>query len=413
MKRILLLGGSDGQLPAIVEAKRRGYYTILCDYLPDNPCREYADEYHETSTTDKEAVLKLADEKQIDFIFTYASDPATPTAAYVGDKLNLLGSSYESVKLLSDKDLFRSFLVKNGFNTPDFFITGQDFKVDLIQHLRLPVVVKPVDSSDTKGVSVVYKMNQFDWAVQNALKYSRKEKVIIEEFVDASKANLHGDAFFVDGEMVFCMLGDRIFSSDSNPLKPSTELYPSRISSKLIKRVEETVSELVRKSGFTFGAVNIEARIDLNGDIYVMEIGPRSGGTLTPETIAYSTGFNMLKATLDYFEKGSVNVQIKKIHPAICFALHTNQPGIFDNIQYAPHLTNYLAEKHIYVKKGDSVKPYSEPGSTIGVLIFTFPDMDTAEKIIKTLYTDILSGIKLKTAKKIIVGRNVIMKDNG
>jgi hypothetical protein len=36
MKR-LLLGGSNQQLTAIKYANKQGYYTILCDYLPDNP----------------------------------------------------------------------------------------------------------------------------------------------------------------------------------------------------------------------------------------------------------------------------------------------------------------------------------------------------------------------------------------
>ncbi|CAN5169363.1 ATP-grasp domain-containing protein [soil metagenome] len=397
MKKILLLGGSDGQLPAIHEANRRGYYTILCDYLPDNPCREFADEYHEISTTDKESILELARRKKIDYIFTYASDPATPTSAYVADKLKLPGSTYESVKLLSDKDLFRTFLQRNGFSVPAFVITDKDYEIKETQQLTLPVVVKPVDSSDTKGVAVVNETDQIGNAVEAALEFSRKKKVIIEEFVDASVANLHGDAFFIDGEMVFCMLGDRIFSSDSNPLKPSTELYPSRVSPELISRIEDAIAKIVKKSGFTFGAVNIEVRVDQNERIYVMEIGPRSGGTLTPETIAHSTGFNMLKATFDYFENEHASIKTQNYQPAICFALHANRSGIFENIQYSPQLLRYLAEKHIYLKKGDPIKPYSEPGSTIGVLIFKFPDMNEAERIIETLYTDIQAGIIIKS----------------
>jgi len=397
VKKILLLGGSDGQLPAIHEANRRGYYTILCDYLPDNPCREFADEYHEISTTDKKSVLKLACRKQIDYIFTYASDPATPTSAFVADKLKLPGSTYESVKLLSDKDLFRTFLQRNGFSVPAFVITDKEYEIEEIQQLTFPVVIKPVDSSDTKGVTVVDDVDQVTKSIEVALEFSRKGKVIIEEFVDASAANLHGDAFFIEGEMVFCMLGDRIFSSDSNPLKPSTELYPSRVSPDLISRVEDAIAKIIKKSGFTFGAVNIEVRVDQNNNIYIMEIGPRSGGTLTPETIAHATGFNMLKATFEYFENNDVSIKTQKYQPAICFALHANSSGIFENIQYSPQLLRYLAEKHIYIKKGDPIKPYSEPSSTIGVLIFKFPDMNKAEKIIETLYTDIQSGIIMKS----------------
>ena len=37
MKKILLLGGSAQQVVAIETAKKLGYYTVLCDFLPDNP----------------------------------------------------------------------------------------------------------------------------------------------------------------------------------------------------------------------------------------------------------------------------------------------------------------------------------------------------------------------------------------
>ena len=34
-KKILLLGGPAQQIIAIKTAKELGYYTVLCDYLPD------------------------------------------------------------------------------------------------------------------------------------------------------------------------------------------------------------------------------------------------------------------------------------------------------------------------------------------------------------------------------------------
>lgn len=82
-KKILLLGGSAAQLIAIEKAKELGYYTVLCDYLTDNPGQYIADSFHLVSTTDKEAVLAVAKEEKIDGIVAYSSDPAAPTAAYV------------------------------------------------------------------------------------------------------------------------------------------------------------------------------------------------------------------------------------------------------------------------------------------------------------------------------------------
>ena len=110
MKKILLLGGSAQQIVAIETAKRLGYYTVLCDFLPDNPGQNYADKFYLVSTTDKEAVLSVAKNEMIDGVLAYASDPAAPTAAYIAEQLGLPTNPYKSVQTLCNKDQFREFL---------------------------------------------------------------------------------------------------------------------------------------------------------------------------------------------------------------------------------------------------------------------------------------------------------------
>ena len=107
MKKILLLGGSAQQVIAIKTAKRLGYYTVLCDFLTDNPGQCEADKFYLVSTTEKKAILEVAQKEQVDGVLAYASDPAAPTAAYVADKLGLPGNPYQSVEILCNKDRFR------------------------------------------------------------------------------------------------------------------------------------------------------------------------------------------------------------------------------------------------------------------------------------------------------------------
>ena len=111
-KKILLLGGLRYLLPVIKAAHDLGYYVITCDYLPDNIAHKYADEYHNVSIIDKEAVLALARELQIDGIMSFAVDPGVVTAAYVQEQMGLPACGpYESVCILQNKDRFRRFFV--------------------------------------------------------------------------------------------------------------------------------------------------------------------------------------------------------------------------------------------------------------------------------------------------------------
>ena len=105
-KKLLLLGGSAQQIIAIETAKRLGYATVLCDYLPDNPGQHHADKFYQISTTDKETVLAVAQKEKIDGIIAYASDPAAPTAAYVAEKMGFPTSLW---RFFAIKTCFESF----------------------------------------------------------------------------------------------------------------------------------------------------------------------------------------------------------------------------------------------------------------------------------------------------------------
>lgn len=115
-KKLLLLGGLRYLLPVIESAHKQGYYVITADYLPDNIAHKSSDEYHNISIIDKEAVLALARELEIDGIMSFAVDPGVVTAAYVQEQMGLPAfGPYDSVCILQNKDKFRNFLTQHGF----------------------------------------------------------------------------------------------------------------------------------------------------------------------------------------------------------------------------------------------------------------------------------------------------------
>src|SRR5690625_3344443 len=177
LKKILLLGGSRQQIVAIEAAKKQGYYTILCDFLPDNPGQQYSDEFHCVSTTDKKAVLEIAKKREIDGIVAYGSDPAAPTAAFVAEKMGLPTNPYESVKLLTNKDKFRKFLARHDFHTPKAKgYSSVKTAMNEIKEFKLPVIIKPVDSSGSKGVSKLESLEDLEKQMTVALNFSRVKR---------------------------------------------------------------------------------------------------------------------------------------------------------------------------------------------------------------------------------------------
>ena len=178
MKTLLSLGGSAQQVVALETARRLGLRTVLCDYLPDNPGQFHADKFYCTSTTDREAILAVAESEKIDGIIAYASDPAAPTAAFVAERLELPTNPCESVEILCNKDRFRRFLAENGFNTPKAAgFTERDEALAGLDDFAFPVIVKPVDSSGSKGVTVVRKPADYPEAVDFAFSFSRSRNL--------------------------------------------------------------------------------------------------------------------------------------------------------------------------------------------------------------------------------------------
>ena len=386
MKRILILGGSFAQLPFIVEAKKRGYYTILVDYLDDNPSQAYADEYYNLSTTDKEAVLELALKVKPDAVFSYASDPAALTVAYVSEKLDLPGNSYESVKLLSEKDLFRNLMFQNGFNCPKVLTISEDYKIkEFIDNLEFPVIVKPTDSSGSKGVSRVDNKEVLQEAIEYAITFSRNRKVIIEEFIDNDIADIHGDGFVIDGKLAFSCLGDHIYNGQVNPFNPTGTFWPSKLPEESVRRIESDVDKIIQLSGFSNGPINIEARINHKEVPYVMEIGPRNGGHFVPKAIQYATGFDMLSASFDLIEGRKIVVNENKAKPSAYIALHSEEDGVLEKVEISNKIQPFIKEQHEYVKIGSPVKSFQGANAAVGILLLAFSSIQEMDYYISNI----------------------------
>ena len=380
MKKILLLGGANTQIPSILTAKKMGYYTITCDYLPDNPGHKFADEYHNVSTTDKEAVLALAKELQIDGILAYATDVAAATAAYVSEAMGFPTSPYKSVDILTNKDKFRAFLEENGFCTPRArgYSSVEEAKKDL-ENFKFPVMVKPVDSAGSKGVARMDDAGQLEELVENALQYSRCKRFIIEEYVEKYRYQIAGDGFSVDGKLVFrCFANEHFSNKAASPYVPIGESFPYDMPKEVHEKVHAEIQRLLTLLDMKTQAYNFDIRIDKDYNVYLMEVGPRNGGNMIAQVIEKATGIPfveyMLKAAM-----GEDCSELKMVEPEgfwSCYILHTLKEGNFKRIQYTDEIKKNIVEEHIHVKEGEKLIPFTGSNGTVCVLILRYDSME-------------------------------------
>ena len=382
MKKIMLLGGSAQQVIAIKRAKELGCFTILCDYLVDNPGQYVADQFYLISTTDKDAVLKVAIEQQIDGILAYASDPAAPTAAYVAQVLGLPGNPYESVCTLCEKDKFRRFLSKNGFCTPN----AQGYNTTELAYLDLqngkftfPVIVKPVDSSGSKGVGKINSLEEAMAKLRNAMGFSMQKRIIIEEYVEKFGYQIAGDGLSIDGELVFrCFANDHFNIKCENPFVPISASFPYNMPEWVHKKVHNEIQRLLTLLSMKTCTYNFDIRIDKDYNVYLMEVAPRDGGNYIPQLIKYATEVDLVECSI----KAALGetIKISATQPKgfwSYFAIHSLKNGILNSIDIDEKFAEkHIIENHIIKTKGDEIKSFIGANTTLGCLLLSFNSMD-------------------------------------
>ncbi len=383
MKKILLLGGSAQQIIAIETAKKLGYYTVLCDYLADNPGQHYADKFYQKSTTDKNAILEIAKAESIDGILAYASDPAAPTAAYVAEKMGLPGNPYKSVEILCNKDKFRRFLADNGFCTPHakgYGSVGDAYNAIKNNEFKFPVIVKPVDSSGSKGVSRIDCLDEAPKKLEYAMSLSRGKRLIVEEFVEKYGYQIAGDGLSIDGRLVFsCFANDHFNSKCVNPFVPISASFPYNMPQWVQDKVHNEIQRLITLLGMTTTTYNFDMRIDENYNVYLMEIAPRDGGNYIPQIIKYATGVDLVEYSIRCAMGEKIDCdKFGTSHGFYAYyAVHSLKDGVLDRIDIREDvLKNNIVENHILAREGDTVNSFIGANTTLGILLMKFDSME-------------------------------------
>lgn len=386
-KKLMLLGGIRYLLPVIRAAHEQGYYVITADYLPDNIAHKYSDEYVNVSIIDKDAVLKVAREKQIDGIMSFGVDPGVVSASYVQNKMGLPSfGPFESIEILQNKDKFRAFLTENGFNVPKAKgFSSIDEAMRDMTGIPWPCIVKPTDSAGSKGVTRVDKPEDLKSALEYAFSHSISGHVIIEEFLDKKGCSSDTDSYAQDGVLKFVSFSAQRFDADAiNPYTPAAYSWPSTFTREEEAYLTSEIQRLITLLHLKTAVFNIEVRVATNGKPYIMELTPRGGGNRLCEMLRYATGVDMITAITRAIvgdEPQPIEQKPYNGHWAEII-LHANKDGIFDHLEIDKNLPAEVVEEDLWVNKGDKVESFEGANNAIGTLVLKFQTAEELENAI-------------------------------
>lgn len=387
-KKIMLLGGIRYLLPVIKAAHEQGYYVITADYLPDNIAHQYSDEYVNVSIIDKEAVLRVAHEKEIDGIMSFGVDPGVVSASYVQKRMGLPSfGPYESVEILQNKDKFRAFLSENDFNVPwAFGFSSMEDVLTNTDRFSYPLIVKPTDSTGSKGVTRVDKEEELKEALEYAFKHSIKGSIIVEEFIEKQGCSSDSDCFSVNGELKFVSFSAQRFDENTAGIfVPAAFSWPSTMNVQQESELRSELQRLLTLLKMNTSVYNIETRIGINGKAYIMEVSPRGGGNRLSEMIRYSTGVDMITASVRAAVGDSVDGIEQKPYMGHWaeIILHSDKDGLFESLYISKSMRSYVLEEDLWVMKGDAVHFFEGANNAIGTLIMKFNSQEQLKEALE------------------------------
>lgn len=296
MKRLMIVGASLLQLPAILKAKEMGLYVGVADFNPEAIGIQYADEFFNASTMDEDAVLKAAEDFKPDGIMTLASDMPMRGVSKASDKLHLHSISYETSYKATDKfEMIKAFKAHN-VSSPWYFDVDsyEDLKA-LEGKVGFPCIIKPTDNAGSHGVAKVHDFEELLANYEYSHSCSRHGKVIVEEYLDGPEVSV--EVMVVKGRIHILQITDKITTGAPHFVEMG-HTQPSRLPENTQRQIREVAEAACKSLGIDKGPAHVEMKVTSRGPVMI-ELGARMGGdNITTHLVPLSTGIDMVGATI-------------------------------------------------------------------------------------------------------------------
>jgi hypothetical protein len=135
------------------------------------------------------------------------------------------------------------------------------------------------------------------------------------------------------------------------------------------------------------GAVNIEARVANDGQVYIIEIGPRNGGHFIPLIQQQLTGFDFVGRALDdalgIQEPISMDREVRR--PGALVELHADHDGHLGAVFVSEELKPSILALELFVKVGDRVHQHRGSHTSIGVVSLAFSSSSEGDRFMDAI----------------------------
>ena len=315
MRKIMILGAGIYQVPLILKAKEMGLYVVCVSRPGEYPGFQYADKIYYYDTRDFEKILEAAKDEEISGICTTGTDVALKAVGYVNDEMKLRGVSAASAAVCADKALMKDCFEKGGVKTAVHkkVFNLEEAKAWMKSH-NCDVIIKPVDSSGSRGIAKATNEAELEIAFNNAMEQTNKDYVVIEQFLTGTEIGV--DAFIANNKVQFIAPHDKINYFNGSTHVPIGHRFPIHADAELLAKIDAETEKVIAALDLNDCAINMDVMIS-NGEPYILEASGRCGATCIPELISIFYDFDYYKQMIACAMGDEVEFEIKDTHPCI------------------------------------------------------------------------------------------------
>tara|TARA_B100001094_G_scaffold179274_1_gene173579 strand:- start:47 stop:1234 length:1188 start_codon:yes stop_codon:yes gene_type:complete len=294
-KKILILGAGRQQVPLITAAIGMQLEVHVCSIQGNYPGIEIAPNFYEVDISDSIAVFELAKEIGIHGIITTGTDVCLESIGVVVDGLNLPGTCLESSKSCLNKTLMKERFSRFNVPTASYaLIESVESGTEFFNSHSSACVIKPADSSGSRGVNRIERASEILAALVEAQKHSASGEIIIEEWLEGEEFG--AQAIIIDGKLKKLMLHSDITTPPPRRI-PIGHGCPHPAESDLMPMVWSVVEHAVSALGINNTISNIDFILAKDGP-KIIEMTSRMGGTHLPEVCGTFWGIDMYDTAL-------------------------------------------------------------------------------------------------------------------
>ena len=378
----MIPGGNASELQIINAAHRLGLYVITSGSNKYAPAHQFSDEYVEADFSDREWMLTVAREKQIDYMCSNSNDIGLLSTAYVCEKLGLPGhDSYETTLKLHHKDRFKQLAKKLQLHVPE----GESFAdraaaIDYAISRQYKVIIKPIDLVGGNGVSVADTKDAIISGIDKAFRDSLNKRIIIERFVEGTA---HSLSTYIENQKVINYYSDNEYTL-GKAFKISTSEGPATdfdlVRDILISDAEKVAEELK----LVDGTLHMQYLMH-DGRPYILEMTRRTCGDLYSVPESYALGFN----TVDWKLRAECGMSIHDMPRTKQQGFYGRhcivgpKCGITDGIVLDKELERCVLQKWLWGSYGFQINNCKN--DILGLLFFKFESKEQAKSVVRNI----------------------------